>query len=186
MAKKLLILLLLISLVNKKVFPQQSNFYFNVGGSLFFPWNHYSDVAIFPAITLTPGLRMIQNKNFAFVLSFPLSLGGTFKTDTYLGIDLPAMFSLNFGSAAGNNDDNKFGIILGAGAAYIDVVNFYNSDNFEKVHTQFWGYRFNAGVSFKSDENGSAPAIVFSFGRSVNGRDAYTVGIGIHYILSNK
>jgi hypothetical protein len=187
MTKKLLILLLLFCLVNKKVFSQQSHFYFNGGGSLFFPWNHYSaDVAVFPAITLTPGLRLIEDKNFAFVLSFPLSIGGTFKTDTYLGIDLPAMLSLNFGSAAANSDNSKFGIILGAGAAYIDVVNFYDSESFEKVHTQFWGYRFNAGISFKSDRDGSAPAIIISFGRSINGRDAYTVGIGIHYIMSNK
>jgi len=186
MAKKLLILLLMICLVDKKVFPQQSHFYFNAGASLFLPGNRQSEVAIFPAITLTPGLRLIQTKDFALVLGFPLSAGGTFKTDTYLGIDLPVMLSLHFGSAAGNNDHSKFGIIIGAGAAYIDVLNFYDNLYFEKVHTQFWGQRFNAGISFKTDKDGGVPAMVFSFGRSVNGRDAYMAGIGIHYVLSNK
>jgi len=185
--KKLLTFLLVTCLVNQHAFPQQSNLYLNGGLSLFLPWSHHSDVAVFPAFTVTPGLRLVQNKNFTLALNFPLSAGGTFRSDTFLGIDLPAMLSLHFGSAAANNDNSKLGFILGAGAAYMDVVNFYDNVNFEKVRTEFWGYRFNAGVSFKADRNqGGVPAIIFSFGRSVNGKDAYMVGIGLHFILSNK
>ena len=184
--KKLLILLSLTGLGNKHAFSQQSHFYANVGASLFFPWDYHSDVAVFPGITLTPGLRLIQNKNFALVLNLPLTLG-TSKTDFYLGIDLPAMLSFHFGSAAANNENSKFGLILGAGAAYINVVNFYDDVAAEKIHTEFWGYRFNAGISFKADkQDGDIPAIIFSFGRSVNGKDAYVAGVAIHLILSNK
>lgn len=184
--KKLLMLLLVTGLGNKYVFSQQTHFYANVGASVFFPWDYHSDVAVFPGITLTPGLRLIESKSFALVLNFPLTLGGTSKTDTYLGIDLPAMLNLHFGSAA-NNENSKFGLILGAGAAYINVVNFYNNVASEKIHTEFWGYRFNAGISLKADkQDGDVPAIIFSFGRSINGKDAYVAGVAIHLILFNK
>ena len=184
--KQLLLLLLFIFPADKKTSAQQSLFYCDVGASLFFPWEHEKDAAVFPTFTFTPGLRLAQNKNFALVLSCPLSAGGTFKNDTYLGIDVPAMVSIHIGSAAANNNNSKLGFILGAGAGYINVVNFYEDRYFEKVHTEFWGYRFNASMSFKADEKtGGVPAIMLSFGRSINGKDAYMVGISFHYITSN-
>lgn len=185
--KRKWILFLLIGIPGQLLYSQQSNFYFSAGASVFFPWHHQSDVAVFPALTINPGLRLAQRRNFALTLNFPCSGGGTFRNDTYLGIDIPAMLTLHFGSAAANNSSSKSGFIIGAGAAYMDVVNFYDNINFNKVRTEFWGYRFNAGISFKTDkEQGGVPAVILSFGRSVNGKDAYVVGIGIHFILSNK
>lgn len=185
--KKTLLILLVSCLVKQDTFCQTSNFYLNAGASAFFAWHKESEVAVFPAITVSPGIRLLQNRNFALTLNFPLSGGGTFEHDTYLGIDLPAMLTLHFGSAAVNNPNSKVGFILGAGAAYMDVVNFYYNSNFEKTRTEFWGYRFNAGISFKQDKNeGGVPAVILSFGRSVNGKDAYVLGVAVHFILSNK
>jgi len=170
--------------------PAQSQAgYIDAGLSLIIPWNYQSRAATFPAITVTPGIKMVQGKNFAAILSAPLSIGWRFKDHGYLGIDLPVMFNLHVGSAAGNNRGSRWGFVLGAGAGYINVVNYYDELISVNRHAEFWGYRFRLGVSFKTDEEGTEdlaiPVLFITYGKGIsNGRDNM-IGIGIHVIISS-
>ena len=156
--------------------------YIAPGVAFFTPWSYHKDAVFFPAFTLSPGIKCIQGKDVALVLNFPISAGLTFKSDAFAGIDLPAMLNLHFGSATGNNPAARVGIVVGAGAAYINVVNYYDNQYNDKVHTEFWGYRFNLGVSFK-ESSSVVPAIICSYGKSINKRVGNVIGIGLQLIV---
>ncbi len=183
--KKIFLLFFFCLSACTNLFPQKRSVgYLNAGAALFVPWNYHSDAVFFPAFTLTPGIKFFQDKDFAVVLNFPLSAGLTYKSDAFAGIDLPAMLILNIGSAAGNNANARFGFIIGAGAAYTNVVNHYDDLQSKKIHTEFWGYRFNLGVSFKYDRD-IVPSIICTYGKSITPNNGSIVGIGLQLIMIN-
>jgi hypothetical protein len=111
----------------------------------------------------------MNGNNFALALNAPLSIGGSGRNLNYFGIDLPVMFDINLGSAAGNPDKSNFGIVMGAGLAYFYAENV--STNFstglqEFSSADFSGPRFEFGFSFKKETDNSAPLVLFSYGRS--------------------
>jgi hypothetical protein len=171
----------------ENAFSQKPGGYFNAGLSLLTPWDNRSHVAAFTAITITPGLWIYQDEKVSLAAACPISVGITFETRVYPGIDIPVLFSLGFGSATGINKKAKMGFILGAGAAYTHVVNYYDISQPEKVNFEFFGYRFNAGISFNADQgNRYIPALVLSFGKPFANTDYYLAGIGIHIIKAGK
>ena len=187
--KKIFLYCMLLSLEGTSVSAQKKSpgfgaGYINMGCAFFVPSSYNNDPVIFPAFTFTPGVKFLQDRDFAIVLNFPLSAGLTFKSDAFAGIDLPAMLNLHFGSAAGNNPDTKFGFIFGAGVAYMNVVNNYDNAHNEKQHTEFWGYRFNAGVTFK-ESSSIVPAIICSYGKSITKNVGSMVGIGLQLIVTD-
>jgi hypothetical protein len=163
-------------------FSQKRNlFYCAGGGAIFAPWSYQEKAIFFPCFSLSPGIKFLQDKDFAMVLNFPISAGVTYKSDAFAGFDLPAMLNFHFGSAAGNNKDADMGIVLGAGASYLNVVHHYDETEHTKRHTEFWGYRFNLGLSFESD--GEVPMIMFSYGRSISPNKGGMIGIGLQIIF---
>jgi len=61
-------------------------------------------------------------------------------------------------------------------------VNYYDNHYNDKVHTEFWGYRFNLGVSFK-ESSSVVPAIICSYGKSINKQVGNVIGIGLQLIV---
>ena len=181
--KKISILFIGLFLTGIPVFSQKRSVgYVNAGAALFAPWNYHADAAFFPAFTLTPGIKFLQDSSFALILNFPISAGLTYKSDAFAGIDLPAMLSVNIGSASGNAAHAKFGIVLAGGVAYMNVVNHYDDNLKKKIHTEFWGYRLNAGVSFKQD-SGVIPSVICSYGSSISRHRGSVIGIGLQLIV---
>ena len=185
MKKILLIFLSCLCIYNTGISQKRPVGYLNAGGTLFIPWDPNSNALFFPAFTLAPGIRFFQDNNFALVVNFPLSAGITYKTDLFAGIDLPAMLSFNFASSAGNNRNAKIGFILAAGEAYTNVVNSYDNISGGKINTKFWGFRFNAGVSFK-EENEIISSIILSYGTSFFSHKVGIIGIGLQLIMFNR
>jgi len=165
------------------LFSQKPVGYFNAGLSLLTPWDNHSHVAPFPAITIIPGLWIQRDQEISLSLACPASIGVTFETRVYPAIDIPVLFNIDFGSATGINKKAKIGFTLGAGAAYTHAINYYEISQPEKINFEFFGFRVNAGISFRGDVgNAVVPAIVLSFGKPFIGNDFYIAGIGIHFI----
>ena len=170
---------------------KRSVFNFSGGLSLLAGWKNNEGNTLLPSITLSPGIKFIQSKNFALVVDLPVTAGWNFKKGTYFGIDVPLMLNLNFGSAAANNDSARFGILIGAGLGYTNLANYevVNTSPITQTHitghTEFWGYRFKLGASFNARKNnGNAPAIVFNFGKSINSNQGYLAGISLLLMLN--
>ena len=53
---------------------------------------------------------------------------------------------------------------------------------FEKVHTEFWGWRFQSGISL--GKFGEKCLLLFSYGRSMSGNNGHVFGIHIQLILN--
>lgn len=157
-----------------------------------------SDLIFFPGFTLAPGMRLMNGDNFALSLSAPLSLGFSGRNVSYFGFDAPIMFDISLGSAAGNPDDSKFGVIMGAGLAYLYAENVstdsYGTQRFSSA--DFTGPRFQLGFSFKKEPDNTAPMVLFSYGRSWTstgkgfGRgsfgDGHVWGVSIQLVMGRK
>ena len=161
--------------------------YLRLGLSLFTSWlsNDDDKVVIFPALTVTPGLNLVQGKNFSAAITFPISVGFSIKTNTYFGVDLPGMFEINIGSAAGNNENSNLGFMLGAGGAYHYSENYY-LDDYDRVKSDFWGYRFHFGVSWGKDFSGDKTLLLVSYGRGISDNRKNIIGIGIFMVMGYK
>ena len=150
---------------------QDKVFYLRGGASLFVAENKPgSDLIFFPGITLAPGLRLMNGDKFALSLSAPLTAGWSGRNVSYFGFDAPLMFDISLGSAAGNPDQSNFGVIMGAGVAYLYAENVstdYYTGFREFSSADFVGPRFQFGFSFKKSEDNSAPIVLFSYGRSM-------------------
>ena len=144
--------------------------YVRAGLSLFVAENKPgSDLIFFPGFTLAPGMRLMNGNNFALSLSSPISIGWSGRNVSYFGFDAPIMFDISLGSAAGNPDKSNFGVILGAGLAYLYAENVstdYNTGLQGFSSADFTGPRFQLGFSFGKDQDNSAPMVMFSYGRS--------------------
>ena len=159
--------------------------YLRLGVSLLFPINRESNPVIFPALTIVPGIRILEENNFIVSLSAPISLMGTFKTDLLLGIDLPLMLDFSFGAATANKNLSTVGFVAGAGMAYIDAVNNYdNTDGYYK-RANFWGYRLQFGIDVGKENVGNDRDILFlTYGRSLTDRRNWMIGISFQVMLS--
>jgi hypothetical protein len=159
--------------------------YLRLGLSFLVPFNQQSNPVIFPAITVAPGIRIMQTKDFILSLSVPLSVMGTFKYDYLLGIDLPFMLDFNLGAAAGNDQKSTVGFILGAGYAYIDAVNNYNGEEGVYKRADFWGCRFQFGMDIgKEDSQNDRDIIMLSFGRGFTNSRLWMIGLSFQVLTS--
>ncbi len=166
--------------------------YFRCGLNLNSSWPEKGRLFLFPAINLTPGLRILQGRDFAMALTLPISAG--YSSDNYyhtgyFGLDVPAMLEFNFGAAAGNSATSGLGFMLGAGAGYQIAGSYDNSsfdDEYRPGDMDFWGYRLNFGVSFGKDSTGDRTMVVANFGKSFTPDRKYTVSIGFYMILGNR
>ena len=166
-----LILLGLLQFTSPFVKAQDKSLYFRGGLSLLVAENKPgSDLIFFPGLTLAPGLRLMNGDKFAVSLSSPISVGWSGKNVNYFGFDGPLMFDISLGSAAGNPDQSNFGVIMGAGAAYLYAENVstdYSTGLQKFSSADFFGPRFQLGFSFKKTEDNSAPMVLFNYGRSM-------------------
>jgi hypothetical protein len=184
--RKVPALLITCFLLHAPVYAQEKLGYFRGGVSLYFPENGPSDLVVFPAFTLGPGIRVIQTKDFILSLSCPISFGATYKTDLFAGIDLPVMVDLNLGSAAANDEKAKAGFIIGAGVSYINAVNYYDNDEQRVVRSAFWGLRFEFGIVIgKEKENNSRDLLLFSYGQSMMNSQASVIGISFQVAINH-
>jgi hypothetical protein len=163
-------LLTLFSLITSCAFAQDKLLYVRGGVSLFIAENKPgSDLIFFPGFTVAPGMRLMNGDNFAVSLSAPLSIGWSGRNVSYFGFDAPIMFDISLGSAAGNPDKSNFGVIMGAGLAYLYAENVstdYTTGLQEFSSADFTGPRFQFGISFNKQYDNSAPIVLFSYGRS--------------------
>ena len=189
-----LFLLAIICLGNSTQIRAQkrSPFSLSAGISLFVGSKTGSGTTLLPSITVGPGVKFLQAQDFSIALDVPVTAGWNFKHGTYFGIDVPAMINFQFGSAAGNNENAKFGIIAGAGAGYTNFANYHEITTTPilttsiTAHTEFWGYRLKLGASFKPDaESSFVPSVVLNFGKSINGNGGYVFGISLLAIMMN-
>jgi hypothetical protein len=171
--------------------------YFRIGGSFFVSWKNDFKAFYIPAVTVVPGFRLIQSKDFALTISAPVSIGPSFKVfeKSYWGVDLPALMELHIGSSAGNSGTSNIGFMLGAGVAYHyagkykeDDSYIYNNGigNILVDELSFAGYRFIAGISFGKNKSGDRGLITATFGKDFDHEKDFVTGIGIAFILGNR
>ncbi|HCW09206.1 MAG TPA: hypothetical protein DGG95_17755 [Cytophagales bacterium] len=165
------ILICVVHFICHQTMAQDRLLYLRAGLSLFVAENKPGgDLIFFPGLTISPGIRLMNGDKFALSLSSPLSIGGSGNNLRYFGFDGPLMFDISLGSAAGNNDKTNFGVIMGAGVAYLYAENVstdYNTGLREFSSADFFGPRFQFGFSFKKQDDNSAPMLLFSYGRSL-------------------
>jgi hypothetical protein len=149
--------------------------YFKAGLGLQTAWTDEDHIAFFPGITVGAGIRMIQGKDFELILSAPITFGATLKSHVFAGFDLPAMIDLNIASAAHNNSESKLGFVVGAGVAYFYITNYYDDEIPEKIHIEFWDWRFQSGISL--GRFGENRLFTVSYGRSMTGNNGHVFGM---------
>jgi len=157
-------------------------------------YNNYTGPFFYmPSVNLTPGFRILQETDFALVMTMPVSIGKStydFWTDysTY-GIDVPVMLEFNLGASTGNSRTTGNGITIGAGAGYLNLGEYTyldDSDMYQTRSMDFWGYRFCFGYSFGKDPNGDRTMVMINYGRSFTGPLKYTFTIGLYLIMGNR
>ena len=179
--KKIILLLTFCSLLQPVSFAQKAvTGYLEGGLSLHAAWKDGSTGAYLPSFTLGPGVKFIGKGDVSIILDIPCSAGWNLKKGTYFGIHVPLMLNFQFGSASANKGNSKFGFILGAGAGYTNIANYYEYSSTQRAHKEFWGYHLRAGLSFdRSDESFSGPMLVFNFGKSISPGNGYIAGISL-------
>jgi len=185
--RPLLLLIACVVLPSLKGMTQYPKVYARAGCNLFTSWltNNNDKVIIVPALSLALGARLLQSDVAAVSVTLPVSAGFSSKSDTYLGVDLPALLELHLGSATGNNEYARVGGILGAGLAYNYSGNYWE-DSYGRIESDFWGYRFEAGISFKSELSGNAAILLISYGRGITDSHKNLIAIGIHLVMGHK
>ena len=154
--------------------------YLEGGLSIYAAWKDGSKAAFLPSFTIGPGIKFLNTNSFSIVLNVPCTVGWNLDKGTYFGINVPAMLSLNMGSASGNDNSSKFGFMIGAGAGYTNIVNYYEYSQEKRAHKEFWGYQLRAGISFdKADSGISGPMILFNFGKSITSGRGYVAGLSL-------
>lgn len=169
---------------------KKGTFYGRFGGNIFFSGSKEKGPFFFPAISFAPGIRIAQSKDFALVLAAPISVGASIRSSnsSYLGIDAPATLEFNFGSAAGNNEKSRVGLMIGAGAGYHYAGNYaetYNDPYSDFRHFDFWGYRLESGITFGKGGNGSQIMILFNYGRGFSSEKRTMIGAGLVFTMGN-
>lgn len=171
--------------------------YVRAGLTAFVPWEEHGETLFFPGLTIGPGLRIIQGRDFALVATLPVTVGAAFAEwdYSYLGVDVPAMLECHFGSSTGNTD-KPMGFMLGAGVGYhyageyyYDYYDYdYEDHDGENRQLDFWGLRLAAGVTFGKDQagNGDRMMIMAQYSKNLASEKKYTAGLGFYLSLGNK
>ncbi len=150
------------------------------GLSIFAAWKDGSKAAFLPSITIGPGIKFLKTGSFSILLNIPVTVGWNLNKGTYFGINAPLMLNLKMGSASGNDNSSKFGFIIGAGAGYTNIANYYEGSGNKRAHKEFWGYQLRAGINLGRSEMGiNGPAIVFNFGKSITSGNGYVAGLSL-------
>ena len=179
--KKLFLLPVTCLLLSLPVLSQKAvTGYLEGGISLYAAWKDGSKAAYLPSFTVGPGVKFLNTNSFSIVLNIPCTVGWNLDKGTYFGINVPAMLSLNLGSASGNDPNSKYGFVIGAGAGYTNIVNYYEDSQQKRAHKEFWGYQLRAGISFDKAGSGiNGPMILFNFGKSITTGRGYVAGLSL-------
>jgi hypothetical protein len=162
--------------------PHSDRFYSSFGVSFFAIYDqHNSDnIGGGPALTLAPGIYLIQKRTFSITLDAPLSFGGYKRL--YALADLPVMLDLNIG-AANRNSKAVLGFRVGAGigASFTEIGNRYNS--IDKPVTGYgWGVRYNVGIVVGSKRSKDKLMLLYTFRSDREPGTGNLIGFGIHLI----
>lgn len=148
MKKYILISLLVLGIVKQS--SAQNAGFFSGGFSLLMADNNKNDHPILlPAITIFPGFKLIQKKEFSLLAGTPASIGLVIKDDHFsIGVDLPISVSMISGFGFSNQSKKRIGFFLGGGAGYHNSFNEIDlSDgSTEKNHVRFIGFLMHAGI----------------------------------------
>ncbi|HAO47735.1 MAG TPA: hypothetical protein DCQ97_12460, partial [Chitinophagaceae bacterium] len=153
------------------------------GISIFGAWKDNSKVAWLPSITIGPGIKFFKTSSFSLLLNLPVTVGWNLDKGTFFGINAPLMLSLRLGAASGNGDHSRFGFIIGAGAGYTNIVNYYENSNDKRAHKEFWGYQLQAGLCFGKDQGVVGPILMFHAGKSITTGSGYIAGLSLLFTV---
>src|SRR6266496_5810373 len=127
------------------------------GVSLFGGQDKNSETAtVLPSITVMPGIKFIDKKEFCFLVAAPFSIGASDDDgDFYLGVDLSLTLNINFGYGFTNHSKSKAGFFAGGGIAYHNSYNqSYDWDGMiTSNHLRLTGYVIQTGVTFRFGKN---------------------------------
>ncbi|AYB32211.1 hypothetical protein [Chryseolinea soli] len=159
---------------------KRSLFYVRAGVSLFFPYTPRQNHTLYaPGVTVAPGIRLLQNRDAALTLSFPITVGWL-RNNVFFDVDFPAMVDLNIGSAAGNNQNSSVGFVVGAGVAYL------YAENSGERSIDIGGIRCQAGISFGKKNSDARNLILISYGESTAPGRNEVIGISFQFIMMNQ
>jgi hypothetical protein len=127
------------------------------GVSLFGGQDKNSEAAtVLPSVTIMPGIKFIDKKDFCFLVAAPISVGASDdEGDFYLGVDLPLTLNINFGYGFTSDSKSKAGFFAGGGMAYHNSYNeSYDWDGMiTSNHLRFAGYLIHTGVTVRFGKN---------------------------------
>ena len=113
-----------------------------------------NNLTFVPAITLAPGLRIINGKEVSVSVEAPLSLGASLDEDDdfFLGFELPVAVNLNFGYGASKRSGSRIGWSAGIGKAYHFSYNefFTGFDNEPTDELSLWGTLLQTSFFFRN------------------------------------
>jgi hypothetical protein len=152
--KKTISLITILVLVVSQLIAQKKPGYVKGGLSFFVGGTKTSDeLTFFPAITIGPGFRLINTKEFSVSTELPISAGVCYNDNTfYFGIDVPASVNLNFGYGASDRSKAKFGWSAGVGKGYHYSYNefYFDYDGDENSKLSLWGTLIQTSFFFRS------------------------------------
>lgn len=155
--KKHFIFLVLFFLARQTILAQNPAF-ITGGVSVFGGKDKKSkDITALPAITIMPGIKFINKKEFCFLVAAPLSIGASDdEGDFYIGVDLPLTLNMNFGYGFTNYSKSKSGFFVGGGIAYHNSYNEaydWNDAAVRTDHLRFTGYLIQTGITFRFEKD---------------------------------
>ena len=153
---KILMLLFFVQMITQDGISQKPGFICG-GFSLLGGWDHRSRNGTFlPSITLIPGVKFVQKKDFSVFAALPASFGISLQNDensktiTYAGADLPLTLNMNIGGGFNKNSKSNTGFFCGAGMGYhISEAEIILGNEVIRGHLRFAGFMINAGPTFR-------------------------------------
>lgn len=170
-----LIMITTIMFYYQKMFTQKNRGYMKGGFSLIIGSAATSDdVTFLPALTLSPGFRLLRTKEFSISIDLPFSAGISSNDDNmFFGIDAPATLNLNFGCGASPNSGSGFGVSLGTGAAY----HYSNNSYFDNYYNERYNEVSVAGILYQT---------IFSFANKKKKGIDGGWGLRVYYLSNFK
>jgi hypothetical protein len=159
------------------------------GLSLFGGWDKNSQaVTVLPSITVMPGIKFIEKKEFCFLVAAPFSVGASDDDGNYcIGVDLPLTLNMNFGYGFANHSKNRAGFFVGGGIAYHNSYNEsygWNDEIVTKDHLRFTGYIIQTGITFRFNKNDPEGILIrLSWLSQYPDHKKNVVGIGLIAVL---
>lgn len=179
--QKIFLLIAVLLVLHLRALPQKAVTGNLEGGlSIYAAWKDGSKAAFLPSFTIGPGIKFLKTNSFSILLNIPCTVGWNLNKGTYFGINAPLMLNLKMGSASGNDNSSKFGFIIGVGAGYTNIANYYEDSGNKRAQKEFWGYQLRAGINLGKSEMGiNGPSIVFNFGKSIISGNGYVAGLSL-------